>query len=241
MASDGFRRRDAATIRPHVWIAAGALIVSAAAVLALRPVAEPSAASAVQSAPRPDAPVAVAPTVAARDSISASVAAAEPANVATPAADRATSTSTAAAFARANASASSAAARTQIDSRLASDLRIVEDEAARRAESLGLPVPNLQRGDEASGRDGGDAQRAALADAFLVEYFVQDAYRGTDFPLGFPAAQRTREAAISRVAGLDPAQRSAHLEVALQQAQEEPVPPRFEAQNSGLVWEAAVR
>ena len=225
MASDERGKRYVTRIRPRVWIVAGALLAPAAALfVALQLPGE---------TPVPDMPPtrhpAAAPAPAPKTAIAAQVVFEAAPDASTPSVARAGAAAEAAApraqIASAHVSASSAAAREHIDSRLASELRILEDEAAR------------QVGAE-SGRADDDARRAELADAFLVEYFVQDAYRGTDFPIGYPAAQRTREAAVSRVAALDPAQRSAQLEVALQQASELRIEPRFEA---GLVWEAASR
>jgi len=236
VGGDGFGKRSATRnpqrsggIRPHVWIAAGALIAPAAAVLvALQPfgATDPAAASAVEHS---SAGVAAAPKLAIAPAFRSVPTAADARGTAQAVAVRST---IARELTHANASASSAAARARFDSRLDADLRILEDEAARRVASRDLPDP-------AAAAD--DASRAERADAFLVEHFVRDAYRGTDFPIGYPAAQRTREAAVSRVAALDPVQRSAQLEVALQQEPEEPGEPRFESPASGLVWEAALR
>lgn len=135
-------------------------------------------------------------------------------------------------------SASDASARSRVDSRLEAELRILEDDAARRAESIGL-ASAIHRA-ETPDRADDDARRIALADAFLVDHFVRDAYRGTVFPIGYPAEQRTREAATSFVSGLEPAQRSAQLEVALQAYSTESVGPSFEPEGSSLIWQAAL-
>jgi len=126
------------------------------------------------------------------------------------------------------------------DSRAAADLRILEEEAARRFESQGLtgaaalgasaaPDPG------ASGDD--DASRTALADAVLVEHAMQQAYRGTEFPIGFPAEERTREAAESWVRSLTPALRQAMLKVALATAGEPRVGPRLDPSQ---IWEGVL-
>jgi len=120
------------------------------------------------------------------------------------------------------------------DSRLAAEIGILESEAARVAEALGLA--ETKRGDPS--REA--AQRQRLADAVLVEQFVQDAYRGTLFPIAYPAEERTRAAAESQVRGLTPELRRDMLEAALERADlAERVGPRFESPESGHVWEGA--
>lgn len=132
------------------------------------------------------------------------------------------------------------------DSRLAADLRILEDEAARVAEALALLDPaaleaRIERAPAGATRD--ELRRIALADAFLVEHFVQDAYRGTEFPIGFPAEERTRAAARSQVTGLTSELRRDVLEVAIRAQREgaEPTAPRFAPPESGLRWDVTGR
>lgn len=121
--------------------------------------------------------------------------------------------------------------RVEPDSRLLADLRIFEEEAAQRTEATGLAA------DAAGESAAPDARRAALADAFLIDWIVQDAYRGTEFPLGFPAEERTYEAARSRVGGLDAAARKGLLEAALASPPAERIEaPRFEAR----FWEGVL-
>jgi hypothetical protein len=247
VGGDGFGKRDATRpvrtlhgIRPRVWIAAAALIAPAFAVLVatLEPQAPASAATPVSHA---RAVATVVPAIGTASPPHSASVHSRPAPEFANARATAREAATRAEFAIANGSASSAAVRTRIDSRLASDLRIAEDEAARHAESLGLADADSAPAATGSDRADEDARRTALADAFLVDFFVQDAYRGTEFPIGYPAEARTRAAAISRVAALDPAQRSAQLEVALQQAGDARVEARFAAPESGLVWEAVLR
>jgi hypothetical protein len=131
-------------------------------------------------------------------------------------------------------------ARSRVDSRLEAELRILEDDAARRAESIGgARAVSVSASEQQAARGGDEARRIALADAFLVEHLVQETYRATQFPVGYPAEQRTREATTSLVASFDPEQRRSQLEVALQAPAEEPIGPRFEWQDSGLTWQAA--
>lgn len=132
------------------------------------------------------------------------------------------------------------------DSRLAADLRIVEDEAARVAEALALVDPaaleaQIERVPAGAPHD--ELRRIALADALLVEHFVQDVYRGTEFPIGFPAQERTRAAARSQVGGLTPELRRDLLDVAIRAQREgaEPTPPRFAPPESGLRWDVTNR
>lgn len=130
--------------------------------------------------------------------------------------------------------------RSQSDSRFAADLRILEAEAARRAESLDLAAARIGDGTPIEPRGpADDARRAAFADALLIAAIEQDVYRGTLFPIGFPAETRTRADATSRVGAMDPAMRLALLESVLAQPVSAPVAPRFETPESGLVWEGA--
>jgi hypothetical protein len=140
------------------------------------------------------------------------------------------------------------AQRARVDSRLDADLRVLEDDAAGLAESRGLVDPALL---DAAPRARGpapnaareDARRIALADAALVDHFVQDAYQGTEFPIGYPAEERTRAAARSYVRSLTPELRRDLLEivVATQAGAPEPIGPLFAPPESGLVWEGAIR
>ena len=120
------------------------------------------------------------------------------------------------------------------DSRLAAEIGILESEAARVAEALGLAeAERAERSREAT-------QRQRLADAVLVEHFVQDAYRGTLFPIAYPAEERTRTAAESLVRGLTPELRRNMLEAVLARADlAERIGPHFEPLESGHVWEGA--
>ena len=120
------------------------------------------------------------------------------------------------------------------DSRVASDLRILESEAERRAASLGLAVPAPPGATAAQGPAAQDARRAAAADAVLVDYLMQDAYRGTEFPIGYPAEEVTRSAAESMVAALSPERRQSLLEVALQTLGGDRMGPRFDPYQ---IWE----
>lgn len=126
------------------------------------------------------------------------------------------------------------------DSHIAAEIRVLESEAARVAEDLELlPSGHAER---APDRAAEDARVRRLADALLVEHFVQDAYRGTEFPLDYPAEERTRAAAESQVRGLTPEMRRDLLEVVLQQdALAERVAPQFAPPESGLIWENAAR
>jgi hypothetical protein len=134
------------------------------------------------------------------------------------------------------------------DSRVAADLRILEDDAARVAESRRLIDPAsvdaaVIRSGATPGRTQDDARRALVADAVLVDHFVQDAYRGTEFPIGYPAEERTRAAAESLVRSLSPELRRDTLEalLAMQDDATNPIGPRFAPPESGLVWEGAIR
>jgi len=121
------------------------------------------------------------------------------------------------------------------DSRLAAEIGVLESEAARVAETVGLA--QVERGEWS--REA--AQRQRLADAVLVEHFVQDAYRGTLFPIAYPAEERTRAAAESQVRGLTPEMRRDMLEVVLERADlAERVGPSFEPPESGRVWEGVL-
>lgn len=122
----------------------------------------------------------------------------------------------------------------------------MEEEAARAAEARALLDvaaldAELAQMPDAAARS--DRRRVALADALLIEHLVQDAYRGTEFPIGYPAEERTRAAARSQVGGLGADQRRDLLEVvvALQDELPPPAGPRFAPPESGLVWEGAAR
>ena len=135
----------------------------------------------------------------------------------------------------------------RLDSRLVADLRILEDDAARLAESRGLVDPAIldaaqRAAAPASNAARDDARRTVLADATLVEHFVQDAYQGTEFPIGYPAEERTRDAAVSYVRGLTPELRKDLLEIVLATQADAPAPigPRFAPLESGFVWEGAI-
>jgi hypothetical protein len=126
------------------------------------------------------------------------------------------------------------------DSQIAAEIRVLESEAARVAESLDLVAG--ERGAAPRDRAAEDARVQRLADALLVEHFVQDAYQGTLFPVGFPAEERTRAAAESQVRGLTPEMRRDLLDVVLQgDALAERVAPEFAPPESGFVWESASR
>ena len=220
------RRNEPAAIRARTWI--GAAVLFAIALLALdgfrRDALRRSEAARRTDERVPAALRDAAPDLGARPHEAPAV---RPSDPARPAARRVVRDG----VPRASRPASVAAPRREIDSRLAADLRILEDEAGRfaRASDLGGDVQD----DAASA----DARRASLADAFLIDLLVQDAYRGTEFPLGFPAEQRTYEAARSRVAGLDPLMRKSLLEAALAAPATERVEtPRFEAR----FWEGVL-
>ncbi|MCX5738422.1 MAG: hypothetical protein NTZ61_08010, partial [Proteobacteria bacterium] len=67
-----------------------------------------------------------------------------------------------------------------------------------------------------------------------------DAYRGTLFPIAYPAAERARAAAESQVRGLTPEMRRDMLEVVLAREDlAERVGPSFAPPESGMVWEGA--
>jgi hypothetical protein len=140
------------------------------------------------------------------------------------------------------ASAAAIATHPSVDSRSAADLHILETEAARRAESLGLSFsPDTKTRSSGTAPSGDDAQSAALAEAFLVDHLIQEAYHSTIFPIGFPAEERTSAAARSQVTGLSPQLRASLLEVALAEPEGERIGPRFEPPESGLIWEGALR
>ena len=124
------------------------------------------------------------------------------------------------------------------NSRLASEIGVLESEAARVAEALGLAP--AERGESSREPAREAAQRQRLADAVLVEHFVQDAYRGTLFPIAYPAVERARAAAESQVRGLTPEMRRDMLEVVLAREDlDERVGPTFAPPESGMVWEGA--
>lgn len=126
------------------------------------------------------------------------------------------------------------------DSQIAAEIRVLESEAARAAESLDLVAG--ERGAASRDRAAEDARVQRLADALLVEHFVQDAYHGTLFPVGFPAEERTRAAAESQVRGLTPEMRRDLLDVVLQgDGLGERVAPEFAPPESGFVWESVSR
>ena len=126
------------------------------------------------------------------------------------------------------------------DSHVAAEIRVLEAEAARVAESLEL-VPEEPRAAPAD-RAAEDARLQRLADALLVEHFVQDAYRGTLFPTRVP-----RRAAHPRGGGepgarLTPEMRRDLLDVVLQSDElATRVGPEFAPPEAGLVWENASR
>jgi len=125
------------------------------------------------------------------------------------------------------------------DSRLASDLRVLEEEAARHVGTRGVaaPAPPTAAGTAAaSSASDEDPPRSAAADAVLVDYLVQQAYRGTEFPIGYPAEERTRADAQSRVSALTPELRLAMLRLALQAGQE-PIAPRVDPFQ---IWEGSI-
>jgi hypothetical protein len=132
----------------------------------------------------------------------------------------------------------------RVDSRVASDLRIVEDEAAQRAAELGIAVPPVAQAPASvsgsaaeSTPTAEDAHRAAAADAVLVQYLMEDAYRGTEFPTGYPAEEVTRSAAESTVSGLSPEMRQSMLQVALQTLGPDRIGPRFDPYQ---IWEGSI-
>jgi hypothetical protein len=123
------------------------------------------------------------------------------------------------------------------DSRLASELRVAEEESERRAESLGVVLPPASPvpGQNAASSAAGDETRRILAgDAVLIEYLMQNDYRGTEFPTGYPAEQVTRQAAESMVTGLSPEMRLGLLQVALQTLGPDRIGPRFDPYQ---IWE----
>ena len=126
------------------------------------------------------------------------------------------------------------------DSRLASDLRVLEEEAARHVGTRGVvaapALPTAAGTTSESSASDEDAPRSAAADAVLVDYLVQQAYRGTEFPIGYPAEERTRADAQSRVSALTPELRLAMLRLALQTGQE-PIAPRV---DSFQIWEGSI-
>ena len=233
-----------AGIRPPVWIAS-ATLGALAVLFTLR-------------APQPGVPSADASRAAAIDAASehpaASDRAPDPAAVvlaspATPRAPAAPQGLARAASGDAAPFASTPAPRAAAgDSRLAADLRILEEDAARIAEACGLVDAaaldaSLRRVAPAPGTAREDARRTLLADAVLVDHWIDDAYRGTEFPIGYPAEERTRAAAVSQVGALSAEQRRDLLDVVLQLQADatEPLTPQFAPLESGLVWEGAIR
>lgn len=79
------------------------------------------------------------------------------------------------------------------------------------------------------------SHRSARADRFLIEHLVQEAFQGTEYPLGYPAVERELASASARVRTLGAARRKDLLEIALGREQEERIGPRFSSQ----LWEGA--
>jgi hypothetical protein len=229
-------------IRPGIWIAAAAALIVAIAVACL---ALPRLGSEPDRQPRRSA----SPN---RDS------AAPPfqAMRADPAAARPSSPSLAASQSRearpspiaehlASARSGPSAAPAPVDSRAAADLRILEDEAARRAEELGIvgraeidaATANASSA-SGSGESGEDARRGVLSDAFVLDQLTQEIYRSTLYPNGFPAEERARAFAETLVRQTD---RIDLLERLLQEPPAERIGPQIAAPDSGYVWENAIR
>jgi hypothetical protein len=228
-------------VRPAVWTFAAAFLLAAAGIAGglLRRDAEHPAAIAEQSRGAPTDSLAVAPAgESASDSASGAMPVASSEAPITVTVERAAQRAPLE-DARAPAPGTVAMQRADAprDSHLAAEIRVVEGEAARVAESLAL-LPESAAA--APDRAAEDARVQRLADALLVEHFVQDAYRGTEFPLDYPAEERTRAAAEAQVRGLTPEMRRDLLDVVLQSdALAERVAPQFAPPESGLVWEGA--
>jgi hypothetical protein len=128
------------------------------------------------------------------------------------------------------------------DSRLAADLRVLEEEAARRMPSYGFGAPSAATtpGPAAVGAPEGDAALAKTSDAFLVDSLVQEALRSTEYPIGYPAEARERAAAQAQVSALTPELESALLQRFLDLPPQAPVKPQFLPPESGQVWPGAV-
>jgi len=226
-------------VRPAVWIAASAALVATAVVLrlALPGSDRESRAEAVRvgSLARPQTRPAGAPGIRVRTE------ALEPRSAVRPLPALPASVAARGGGGSERAGIPPAQPRPQpADSRLASDLRVLEEEAARRAGSLGVAVPAAAEAAAVNPADASatteDTQRGAVADAVLVDYLVQQAYRGTEFPIGFPAEERTRADAESRVSALTPELRLAMLRLALQTG-DPPIAPRVDPFQ---IWEGAI-
>jgi hypothetical protein len=219
-------------IRPGVWVVAAALLAAALPILRLGVGGDsdrqPARAASLDrsSASRPDGSAGVRPAAALRPApLRSDSERVEARRDAVPA--------------RQTAAPAGAPIRAQpASSRAISDLRVVEDEAARRAEALGLAPLALTRQSVGAAPDTADedTRRSALAEAFLVDQIVQEALRNNEYPLGYPAEARERAFAESLVRGSDAAARSDLLERALQQSPAERVVPRFD----GQLWEGAI-
>jgi hypothetical protein len=227
-------------VRPGVWIFAAACLLAAVGIAAglLRRDAAPAAVIAAASRDAAERPIATAPAVevanepspAPRVVAAPDLASAEPDAPQPSPADPGPAHTSPIAMTRADAPG---------DSRLAAEIRVLETEAARVAESLAL-LP--EAGAAPRDRAAEDARVQQLADALLVEHFVQDAYRGTEFPSGYPAEERTRAGAEAQVRGLTPEMRRDLLDVVLQgDASGERIAPQFAPPGSGFVWESAAR
>ena len=225
-------------IRPGAWIAASAALAAAVAIARLAPTGYGG--GSLWQPTRAASPLG-GPALSAAPSIGVHPAAALLPSSARPAGARVDERREAAPRPEARIAGSSERIQ-PADSRAASDLRIVEAEAARRADALGLVDRAALAAARASARDSSatadDASRSAAADALLVDHLVQEAYRSTEFPIGFPAEERTRAAAESQVRALTPELRQGMLEVALQQdAGEERIGPRFDPYQ---IWEGSI-
>jgi len=118
-----------------------------------------------------------------------------------------------------------------VDSRVAADLRVFQEEASRRAEALGLQP--LHGAPVLEGQD--DRSRGELSSAYVVDSMLQEAYRGNSYPLGYPAEDRERAFAESLVRGATAQDLRDMLERALAQPPSERMAPQF----IGEVWEGA--
>jgi hypothetical protein len=214
-------------IRPGIWLAAGAALAAAVAILWLAtPIVggEPRQPTRAASPDRSPAPKA-------ESAVGVHPAAALLPHLSSPPAPSSPNSRQAAPSRVAVATAPAAAARLHpVDSRAAADLRILQEEASRRAEALGLSP--LSGGPDL---DGDDAGRGGLANAYLVDSLVQEAFRSNGYPLGYPADERERALAESLVRGADPQALQDLLQRALAQEASERAAP----QVTGELWEGA--
>lgn len=225
-------RKEHDEIRTSVWL--GAIAVIALALVSLLG-SRPISVSALGTHASGDFDPAIAPEPAVSEV--AGGAPAETQAVARPPDDRRISRAAARASIDALHFAETALASSPIDSRLTADLRVLETEAAQRFES----IFDFDAAADVAWRDP-DAWRLARSDQVLIDLLVQDEWRGTVFPIGYPARERSYEVAASRVAGYGAQLRRDALEAALATEPAERIAaPRFESPASGLVWEGASR